>query len=298
MPDPVDTLPGFLRQCRERVEAALQAQLPAEHINPPLLHQAIRYAVLGGGKRLRPVLVYAAANAIGLPLPRVDRIACAVELIHAYSLVHDDLPAMDDDDLRRGRATCHKAYDEATAILAADAMQALAFQLLADDQQQDATQRITMIGLLARAAGSRGMVGGQVMDLAAEDRELTLPELENIHIHKTGALIRASALLGAVGLAADDPRHHALDRYGQCIGLAFQIHDDILDVEGSTETLGKAQGADHARHKSTYPSLLGIAEAKAEARRYYDEALAALAPFGDSADPLRGLAKLIIGRNH
>jgi len=298
MPEPDSDLEGFLAQCRQRVESALEAALAPAHLNPSTLHQAIRYAVLGGGKRLRPVLVYGTATAIGASMQSVDSAACAVELIHAYSLAHDDLPAMDDDDLRRGRPSCHKAFDEATAILAADAMQALAFQLLATDGHHSAEQRIAMIELLARAAGSRGMVGGQAMDLAAEGRELTLPELENLHIHKTGALIRASTLLGATTLPADAPRYHALDRYGQCIGLAFQIHDDVLDVEGDTATLGKIQGADHARNKSTYPSLLGLSEAKAEARRYCDEAQQVLAPLGVAADPLRALAELIVCRDH
>jgi len=291
-------LSAFLQTCRERVEAALDDKLPPAHLNPPTLHQAIRYAVLGGGKRLRPVLVYGAAQAIGVELQVADAPACAVELIHAYSLAHDDLPAMDDDDLRRGRPTCHKAFDEATAILAADAMQALAFQLLANDQQHSPEQRLTMIDLLACAAGSRGMVGGQAMDLAAEGQQIALPELENLHIHKTGALIRASTLLGAITLPAKDPRRHALDRYGQCIGLAFQIHDDILDVEGDTATLGKTQGADHAHDKSTYPSLLGLEEAKAEAKRYCDEAQQALQPLGDDAGPLRALAEFIVCRDH
>lgn len=293
-----DALSGFLHTCRERVEAALERALPPAHLNPATLHQAIRYAVLGGGKRLRPVLVYAAAQAIGADLESADAPACAVELIHAYSLAHDDLPAMDNDDLRRGRPTCHKAFDEATAILAADAMQALAFQLLASDARHSAEQRVAMIELLARAAGSRGMVGGQAIDLAAEGQQLDLPQLENLHIHKTGALIRASSLLGAIGLPADDPRKHALDRYGQCIGLAFQIHDDVLDVEGDTATLGKTQGADHALNKSTYPSLLGLSEAKAEAQRYCDEARQALQPLGDAAAPLHALAELIVCRDH
>ena len=291
-------LQHFLDHCRTRVEAGLQHKLPPAHLNPPVLHQAMHYSVLGGGKRLRPVLVYGATQAIGQPLEQADSAACAVELMHAYSLVHDDLPAMDDDDLRRGQPSCHKAYDEATAILAADAMQALAFQILASDDRHSAEQRIGMIQLLAIAVGSRGMVGGQAMDLAAENHQLELPELENLHIHKTGALIRASTLLGAITLPHGDGRRHALDRYGQCIGLAFQIHDDILDVEGDTATLGKTQGADHARNKSTYPSLLGLSEAKAEARRYCDEARQALEPLGEPAEPLRELAELMISRDH
>lgn len=295
---PADGLTAFLDSCRSRVETALDRALPAPGIHPPKLHQALRYAVLGGGKRLRPVLVYGAAQAVGEPLEGGDAAACAVELIHAYSLVHDDLPAMDDDELRRGQPTCHKAFDEATAILAGDAMQALAFQLLATDRRHDADQRVAMIELLSRAAGSRGMVGGQAMDLAAEGQELNLPELENLHIHKTGALIRAATLLGAIGLAQDDPRRAALDRYGQYIGLAFQIHDDVLDVEGDTDTLGKTQGADHARDKSTYPSLLGLGEAKAEARRYCDQAQQSLADFDAAADPLRELAALVVTRDH
>jgi len=291
-------LQAFLSAGRTRVEAALEQALPPAHLNPTSLHQALRYAVLGGGKRLRPILVYGAAQAVGTDLDTVDAAACAVELIHAYSLVHDDLPAMDDDDLRRGRPTCHKAYDEATAILAGDAMQALAFQLLALDKRHGPEQRNEMVLLLARAAGSRGMVGGQAMDLAAEGQDLELPELENLHIHKTGALIRVSTLLGAIGLPHQDPRRKALDRYGQCIGLAFQIHDDVLDIEGDTATLGKPQGSDHALDKSTYPSLLGLAEAKAEAQRYCAEAQNALSGLGDAAQPLRELAELIVSRDH
>ena len=298
MTDHDDDLERFMTGCRKRVEGALEAALPASHLAPDELHRAMRYAVLGGGKRMRPTLVFAAAHALGIADEQVLAAACAVELIHAYSLVHDDLPAMDDDDLRRGQPSCHRAFGEATAILAADAMQALAFQLLAEDPRHSPEQRVAMVALLARAAGSRGMVGGQSMDLAAEGQALQLPELENLHIHKTGALIRAATLLGAATLAADDSRRRALERYGQCIGLAFQIHDDILDVEGDTATLGKTHGADDARDKSTYPALLGLAEAKREARRYCSEAQEAVAVLGESAQPLHLLAERIISRNH
>jgi geranylgeranyl pyrophosphate synthase len=214
----------------------------------------MRYAVLGGGKRVRPVLVFAAGAAVGAADARLDAPACAVELIHAYSLVHDDLPAMDDDDLRRGRPSCHRAFDEATAILTGDALQTLAFQILAQATEPDAAVRLRMIATLALASGSRGMAGGQAIDLAAVGRELDMVQLEDMHIHKTGALIRASVLLGALCTDEfDEPRLERLDRYAKCIGLAFQIQDDILDVVGDTALLGKTAGADTARDKPTYP---------------------------------------------
>ncbi|HMZ11766.1 MAG TPA: polyprenyl synthetase family protein, partial [Plasticicumulans sp.] len=221
--------------------------------------------------------------------------------IHAYSLVHDDLPAMDDDDLRRGRPTCHRAFDEATAILAGDALQTLAFHVLAHDPSMTvpADTRLRMVELLAHAAGSRGMCGGQAIDMAAVGRELTLAELENMHIHKTGALIRAAVLLGALsqpGVA--DEELARLDRYAKCIGLAFQIHDDILDVVGDTATLGKRQGADQALDKPTYPALLGLDGARAHARALYDDAMHALEPFGERAAVLRALAAFIVERSH
>ena len=282
-----------------RAENALNQWLPAAHILPARLHNAMRYAVLGGGKRVRPLLVYAAGSALGVEMAALDGPACAVELIHAYSLVHDDLPAMDDDDLRRGKPTFHKAFDDATAILAGDALQTLAFYILAHDpaMRAGASARLQMVEALALASGSRGMVGGQAIDLAAVGRTLNLPELEDMHIHKTGALIRASVALGALSnQQLDHDIFHRLDHYSRCIGLAFQIRDDILDIESDTVTLGKTQGADIARNKPTYPSLLGMAEAKQRARNLYQEALECLAPLDARADPLREIAAYIVQR--
>lgn len=282
-----------------RTENALEQWLPVATINPARLHEAMRYAVLGGGKRVRPLLVYAAGSALGADMAALDGPACAVELIHAYSLVHDDLPAMDDDDLRRGKPTCHKAFDDATAILAGDALQALAFYILAHDpaMQADASARLRMVEALALASGSRGMVGGQAIDLAAVGHTLNLPEMEDMHIHKTGALIRASVALGALSSPGiDHVIFHRLDHYARCIGLAFQIRDDILDIESDTATLGKTQGADIARDKPTYPSLLGMTEAKLRAHHLYQEALDCLTPLDARADPLREIAAYIVER--
>ena len=285
-----------------RATRALDRRLPAAELHPGDLHQAMRYAALGGGKRIRPTLVYAAGAAVGALLETLDGPACAVEFIHAYSLIHDDLPAMDNDDLRHGQPTCHKAFGEALAILAGDALQALAFQVLSQDQTMvsDPAIRLRMAGVLAQAAGSRGMVGGQAIDLAAVGRDdLSLAELENMHIHKTGALIRASVLLGALSQSAIDPvALERLDRYAKCIGLAFQIRDDILDVIGDTATLGKAQGADRALGKPTYPALLGLDGARVHARALYEEALASLEPLGAEAEPLRWIAGYIVDRSY
>ncbi|HHH40190.1 MAG TPA: (2E,6E)-farnesyl diphosphate synthase [Sedimenticola sp.] len=286
--------------CRRRVEAALEQALPAETIHPADLHAAMRYATLGGGKRVRPVLVYAAGQALGVAPASLDAPATAVELIHAYSLVHDDLPAMDDDDLRRNRPTCHRAFGEATAILAGDALQTLAFRVLSRDDSMpvDADTRLRMIETLATASGSRGMAGGQALDLAAVGRELNLAELENMHIHKTGALIRASVRLGALSACkVSEAQLQGLDHYAKCIGLAFQVQDDILDVEGDTETLGKTRGKDQAANKPTYPSLLGLEESHRMAERLCGEAIDSLAHLDSHADPLRWLAAYIVDRN-
>ncbi|MBL8260393.1 MAG: (2E,6E)-farnesyl diphosphate synthase [Candidatus Competibacteraceae bacterium] len=288
-----------IKRYRARAEQQLDARLPAGELHPARLHQAMRYAVLGGGKRVRPVLVYAAGTAMGADLETLDGPACAVEFIHAYSLIHDDLPAMDNDDLRHGRPTCHKAFGEALAILAGDALQALAFQVLCQDGDmiRDPAIRLRMQGLLAQAAGSRGMAGGQAIDLAATGQTLTLAELENMHIHKTGALIRASAMLGALsGGGADPDLLEGLDHYAKCIGLAFQIRDDMLDVIGDTATLGKCAGADRALDKPTYPALLGLDGSKEHARALYQEALASLRPFGDRAETLRWIAHYVVER--
>jgi farnesyl diphosphate synthase len=291
----------FLSECRERVERALDRWLPAEDTCPERLHRAMRYATLGDGKRVRPVLVYAAGRSLGAELDCLDAGACAVELIHAYSLVHDDLPAMDDDDLRRGRATCHKAFDEATAILAGDALQTLAFRVLCEDDDLciDRADRLRMIQALAHASGSRGMAGGQALDMAATGQEIDLAQLENLHIHKTGALVLASVRLGALAAGAvGDPRLPGLERYAKCIGLAFQVHDDVLDVDGDTATLGKTHGKDAVANKATYPALIGLDAARDMAHRLVDEALDNIAGFDAKADPLRDLARYIVGRKH
>ncbi|WP_455234208.1 (2E,6E)-farnesyl diphosphate synthase [Thiogranum longum] len=292
-------LESFTTHCRERVETALDRFLPPENTLPGRLHQAMRYAALGGGKRIRPMLVYAAGQALGAPHLALDAAACAVECIHAYSLVHDDLPSMDDDDLRRGKPTCHKVYGEAEAILAGDALHTLGFYILAhaDMGTVDSQRRLHMIELLAQASGSRGMAGGQSIDLAATGRQLDIAELEDMHVHKTGALIRASVLLGAMcsDQLSDGPRY-ALDHYGKYIGLAFQVQDDILDVTRSTTQLGKQAGADRALNKPTYPSLLGLGGAQERASELHGAAIESLISLDERADPLRWIADYIIGR--
>jgi geranylgeranyl pyrophosphate synthase len=294
-------LQALMPDWQSRVERVLDHWLPAAALHPARLHEAMRYAVLGGGKRVRPILAYATGAALGISMDALDGPACAVELIHAYSLIHDDLPAMDNDDLRRGKPTCHRAFDEATAILAGDALHTLAFYILSHDPalQARAEARLAMIETLALAAGSRGMVGGQAIDLAAVGCTLDIAELEDMHIHKTGALIRAAVRLAA--LAAPELDHdtlHRLDHYAKCVGLAFQIRDDILDVEGDVATLGKRQGADLALNKPTYPGLLGLDEAKNRARQLHEEALASLASLDERAEPLRGLSHYIVDRVH
>ncbi len=298
---PEPELQAYLAACRGRVERALDHWLPRDQLAPQTLHAAMRYAALGDGKRIRPMLVYGAGRALGVAAERLDGPACAVELIHAYSLVHDDLPAMDNDALRRGRPTCHKAYDEAIAILAGDALQTLAFQVLCRDPklQVRPETRLAMLDALALASGSRGMAGGQALDIAAVGRRIDLAELENLHIHKTGALIRASVRLGCLAAedAAAEPAQ-ALDHYAKAIGLAFQVQDDILDVAGDTATLGKTGGKDAAADKPTYPALLGLEAARAKAGELVDNALEWLQDFGPEAAPLRQLARFIVGRKH
>lgn len=289
-----------LQVYQESVDTALEHWLPKASIQPETLHEAMRYSVLSDGKRVRPVLVYAAGEAFGVDLKELDGPACAVEIIHAYSLIHDDLPSMDDDDLRRGRPTCHKKYDEATAILAGDALQALSFHILAQDEniKVNSEQRLTMINTLAIASGSRGMAGGQAIDLAAVGKSLNITELENMHIHKTGALIRASAELGALSAKnVDDDLFARISQYAKCIGLAFQIKDDILDIESDTETLGKPQGSDMEQNKPTYPELLGLDGAKQAADDLYNKAIHCLDAFDERANTLRSVADYIVNRN-
>ncbi len=294
-------LKNFQYTAQERVNAALEQYLPADSIQPQRLHHAMRYATFNGGKRIRPLLTYATGAALQISPELLDAPAAAVELIHAYSLVHDDLPAMDDDNLRRGKPTCHIQYDEATAVLVGDALQTLAFKVLTKYTAADisAQKKIDMLNHLAVASGSRGMAGGQALDLDAVGQQLNLTELENMHIHKTGALIRASVQLSCIIAAPEDQaKLKGLDHYAKCIGLAFQVQDDILDIEGSTEALGKTQGKDEANNKPTYPALLGLEGAKRMAQRLHQEALDSLQILDEGADPLRWLADYIVERSH
>ncbi|MGS2723168.1 polyprenyl synthetase family protein [Porticoccus sp. GXU_MW_L64] len=281
----------------ERVGQALKQCLNA-HPNAALLYKAMEYSVLNGGKRVRPMLAYGAAMAVGDINSDTDQAACAVELIHAYSLIHDDLPAMDDDDLRRGKPTCHVRFGEANAILAGDALQALAFEQLTRLHHTPAQQALQMITKLSQAAGAQGMVAGQAIDLAAVDQTLDLSQLELMHHLKTGALIDASIHLGALSAGASAAQLAALREYSRLVGLAFQVQDDILDVESNTAVLGKRQGADQALNKPTYTSLLGLEGAKQKATQLCSDSLDALSEFGPRADGLRALAKYIINRDH
>jgi farnesyl diphosphate synthase len=286
-------------ECQSRIERVLEQALSLPDPGTARLREAMRYSVLGAGKRLRPTLVYLTGEALGAPLTQLDAPAAAVELIHVYSLVHDDLPAMDDDDLRRGRPTCHRAYDEATAILVGDALQALAFAVLANEPLTgvSAPLRLQMIRVLARATGTGGMAGGQAVDLAAVGRTLPVTAIEDMHRRKTGALIQCSVLLGALGAGVSGgPELAGLERFGAEIGLAFQIQDDILDVEGDPAVLGKSTGADAAHAKPTYPSTVGLEHARMRARELRDGAIAALAPLGSRSTALVQLANFIVNR--
>ncbi|PCM43825.1 (2E,6E)-farnesyl diphosphate synthase [Marinobacter sp. ANT_B65] len=288
----------FLETCRTRVDAELSHRIESSSASERL-QEAMRYSVLGGGKRIRPALSLAAANALGLSDDTALVPACAVELIHAYSLVHDDLPAMDNDELRRGRPTAHIAFDEATAILAGDALQALAFEWLADAPGIEASARLAMIKELARASGHHGMVGGQAIDLESVGKSLTLAQLENMHRHKTGALIEASVRIGALATpGVSEHSLNALTSYAKALGLAFQVQDDLLDIEGDTEIIGKPQGSDIARSKPTYPALLGLAGAREHLASLLSNALESLQDFGPEADPLRAMAGYVVERTH
>ncbi len=290
-----------LEAWRARMERALAARLPPAQTVPARLHEAMRYSVLGGGKRIRPALLFATARTLGLEEDAVEAAACAVELIHVYSLVHDDLPAMDDDDLRRGRPTCHKAFDEATAILVGDALQPLAFELLARDPALPAAPavRLRLIDLLCVASGSLGMAGGQAIDLAVQGTRLDIAQVEDLHARKTGALIRASVLMAAeCAPALERAGYDALTRFAVAIGLAFQIQDDLLDVLGDAATLGKATGADREHAKPTHPAIIGIEESQRRVRLLHDEAVDALRPFGDRAAPLSSLANWLLSRRY
>jgi geranylgeranyl pyrophosphate synthase len=294
-------LPGRLEEWRVRVERELDGLLPLADVVPERLHAAQRYSALAPGKRIRPALVYATADTLGVSMPRVDGAACAVELIHAYSLVHDDLPAMDNDDLRRGRPTCHRAFDEATAILAGDSLQVLAFSLLATHPglATEPATRVRLIELLAEASGTAGMAGGQALDLAAMGRRLSLPEVELVHRLKTGALIRGCVRMAAAcapNLTAVE--HASLDRVGSLVGLAFQIQDDILDVEGDATLLGKATGGDRARDKPTYPAVAGIDAARRRVAELHDSADTLLGECGWAESTLAALCGWLLTRRH
>lgn len=293
-------LPGFLQDCQQRCAEHMASYLNGLPDMPMRLTDAMRYSTLLGGKRIRPALVYASADALSdSRTGGTDVAACAVEFIHCYSLVHDDLPAMDNDDLRRGKPTLHRAFDEATAILAGDALQALAFQIIGENAQISAQLRLHMLTVLAQSAGCQGMIAGQGIDLAAVGKSLSVTELETMHRLKTGALISASVELGALSAGCTEPGTLAsLRDYARCIGLAFQVQDDILDVVSDTATLGKTQGADHARNKPTYVSLLGLDGARSKADALVAEAISALSALGARAGMLEAIALYITSRQH
>ncbi len=291
------TVEALFADWRARIESQLDAALPPATSSPERLHQAMRYSALGGGKRMRPLLVYAAGRLFGADEARLDAAAMAVELIHVYSLMHDDLPAMDDDALRRGRPTAHIAFDEATAIIAADALQACAFSLLAE-ADLPAELRVSCLQVLAQAAGAAGMCGGQALDMDATGQRQSLEALKRMHALKTGALIGAAVRMGALCGGASTAALAELDAFTQALGLAFQVRDDILDVEASSEQLGKTAGKDQAQDKSTFPSLLGMAGAKQELAALAERMDLALQAHGDAADALRALARLAVERDH
>jgi geranylgeranyl pyrophosphate synthase len=296
-----DAFGAQLESWRQRMERALAARLPQSSMVPTRLHEAMRYSVLGGGKRIRPALLFAAARAVGLSEDEVEAAACAIELVHVYSLVHDDLPAMDNDDLRRGRPTCHRAYDEATALLVGDALQPLAFQLLASDPAlpDSPSIRLRLIDMLAQAIGTFGMAGGQAIDLAVQGTQLDIAQVEDMHARKTGAVIRASVLMAAECVPPlDASLYAALTRFATAVGLAFQIQDDLLDVTGDVSTLGKATGADSERAKPTHPAVIGIPASQQRVRLLHSQAINALAPFGDRAESLRSLAHWLLSRQY
>lgn len=289
----------FLSTNQQRVDRQLEMLLSDDEGPASQLFAALRYSVFNGGKRIRPVLAYAAAHTFGSINQDTDRVAAAVELVHAYSLIHDDLPAMDDDDLRRGKPTCHIAFDEATAILAGDALQTLAFEQLTTLENTSPETTLRIIASLAKAAGAQGMVAGQAIDIAAVDRTPTLEELEHMHRQKTGAMIVASITMGALSTGkATEQQLDSLTSYGEAIGLAFQVQDDILDVTANTSMLGKQQGADQAMNKPTYTSLLGLDGAREKATQLQKDALDALSGFDQHADQLRAIANYIVNRNY
>jgi geranylgeranyl diphosphate synthase type II len=292
---------AYLDRGRRLVDAALDRLLPPETARPPGLHKAMRYSIFAGGKRLRPILAMAAAEAAGARPETVLDEACSLELIHTYTLIHDDLPAMDNDDFRRGMPTSHKVFGEAVAILAGDALQTQAFGLLArahTSLRHSPERLLEVIGMLAGACGSQGVIGGQVVDIESEGRPVSLEMLDYIHAHKTGKLIHAAVMLGAILGGATQARQADLSLYGEAIGLAFQITDDILDVVSTSEQLGKTAGKDAQAGKATYPILLGMEEARRMQRHYFELSLAALASYDDKAEPLRQIARVIVERNN
>ena len=293
-------LKSYLKERCALVDEALERSLPAEDELPFSIHRAMHYSVFAGGKRVRPILMLAACEAVGGTIADAMPAACAMEMIHTYSLIHDDLPAMDDDDFRRGRPTNHKVFGEAIAILAGDALLTEAFILMSSPEyaaRVGAERLLPVIREIGHCAGSRGMVGGQVVDMESEgNREIDLATVQYIHTHKTGALMKASVKAGAILGGAGKEALEAMTRYGEAVGLAFQIADDILDIEGTTEQIGKDAGSDEARGKATYPAVMGLADSKRRARELVDIALAAVAPFGDRAEPLREIARYIVSR--
>ncbi len=293
-------LNAYLKDRTALVDKTLRAYLPCEDTLPASLHKAMRYSVFAGGKRIRPMLMIAACEAVGGDAARVLPAACALELIHTYSLIHDDLPAMDDDDFRRGQPTNHKVFGEAIAILAGDALLTEAFILLSNpalSPEVDASTQLKVIHTLSRCAGSLGMVGGQVVDMESEGSEVDFPTLEYIHTHKTGALILAAIQCGGLIGGADESALRALTTYGEAAGLAFQIADDVLDIVGDQDALGKDIGSDQARAKATYPAQLGVEGARARALELRDLAVKALDPLNDAAEPLRQIAHFIVDRS-
>jgi len=292
----------YLKEKIALVDAALEQYLPKEEERPQSIHKAMRYSIFAGGKRVRPVLMLAACEAVGGQIDKAMPAACAMEMIHTYSLIHDDLPAMDDDDFRRGRPTNHKVFGEAIAILAGDGLLTEAFKLMSDPRFAagiDPATRLAVIHEIATCAGTYGMVGGQVVDMESEGKPgMDLPTVQYIHTHKTGALIKASVVAGALLGGADEKQRAAILRYGEAAGLAFQIADDILDIEGTTEEIGKDAGSDEARGKATYPAVMGLAAAKQEAQAMMDEAMLALEPLGAAAEPLRAIARYIVERKN
>lgn len=291
-------LSALLSGWRDRFEWVLEQSLPPETREPVQLHQAMRYSVLAGGKRIRPMLVYGSCHALGCPIGQLDGLACALELIHAYSLIHDDLPAMDDDDWRRGKPTCHLAFDEATAILAGDALQALAFEQLANMEAPNPAVTVALLRRLAEACGSTGMAGGQMLDLKATGKTIDQAELEHTHLLKTGALICLSAMGPALYAQAAHDQVQALQVFGRCVGLGFQIRDDILDVTGETSKTGKPTKADAARNQPTFPAMIGLAASEARAAELLEQALDALRSIPGDTAPLVALAEHMIRRDH